>query len=43
MFLDYIKAPGWVFGAVGVGVVVLWVAFFHKAIVGKEVDILEGK
>ena len=42
MFLDYINAPEWAFGAVGFAVFVAWVDYLHKMTTKKEKDVFEG-
>ena len=42
MFLDYINAPGWAFGAIGVMLLALWVAFFYEIATKNAKDIFEG-
>ena len=42
MFLDYVNAPGWVFGAMGVMLLVSWGAFFYEITTKKSKDVFEG-
>lgn len=39
LFLDRINAPGWLWGCIGLLVVLGWIAFFHSLFTAKEVEV----
>jgi prepilin signal peptidase PulO-like enzyme (type II secretory pathway) len=42
MFLDYIKAPGWAFGAMGLMLLLCWIVCIYEITTKKAKDIFEG-
>jgi len=39
MFLDYIKAPGWAFGAMAVLIIVLWTSWVIELFTAEHVEL----
>lgn len=41
MFLDYINAPGWVFGVVGTFLIIMWYIFFVEILTKQGKDVFQ--